>query len=487
MKDFDRCLRAIVWSIIVYLLLNAQTGQAQLTIKRGIWNGQDIEYADRMISIKVKPGVVKEQLSSALQILGAKFNEDIDVLRWTTIELPESLAVFDALHVLETNGLIEKAIPTAIRRTAVLPNDPYFRGTTPATYPYQWALKNTGQSPPGGTPGADIKAEQAWDITTGNPNVVLAILDTGIPLQSANQGGTLLPSLSHPDFSDPNRIILGHDFVDVYPADTTVRDENAHGTHVAGIAAAQTNNGEGVAGVAWNCRLLIIQVFDYQGNGTASQYRNGVRYAVDYQRNNPQVRVLINYSGGGWVRTPEDSDAAAYANTYNVPIFAAAGNFSTDSLLSPAALSSSYTNMIAVGATDQDDLRAAYSNYGRGLTLVAPGGRSYLLTKEDEIFSTTPNYLTYLEQRGFTTRTYSYLVGTSMATPFVTGTAALMLSVNSSLTASQIRDMLSQSADDKGTVGYDSLYGWGRLNAYKAVKQAIAKPSRLAPPDCATI
>lgn len=140
-------------------------------------------------------------------------------------------------------------------------------------------MHNIGQTPPTGTNDADIDAPEAWDINTGSSNVIIAILDTGIPLDS------ITLTLCHPDLDDPDKIILGPD----YATNETdgVRDLNSHGTHVAGIASAETNNGTGVAGVAWNCKLMIIQVFGKSSRGTSQAFYNGVKYAVDYYRNNP--------------------------------------------------------------------------------------------------------------------------------------------------------------------------------------------------------
>ncbi len=458
----------IAFTILLGVLSISAYTPAQILqerVKRGMWKGEEIEYVDRQVSIKVKPGVSKAQLTPAVEMLRSRFLEEIDVLRWTVIELPERTDVFDAISVLEKNPLIEKAIPVGTIYAHVLPNDPYFRGTSPATYPHQWGLRNMGQSPPGGTAGADIKAEDAWDITTGSSNVLLAILDSGIPLRASDLG------LSHPDLNDANKIILRAD----YTGDgQSVRDRNGHGTHVAGIAAAMTNNGEGIARVAWNSRILVYQVFDSVGSGPWSAFRNATRDAVDYQRNNLGVKVVINFSGGGGTsRNEEAEDAVSYANQHGVLMVISAGNThptrNPDTLVEyPARYSLTYSNVIAVAATDHNDNRATYSGRGSALNVSAPGGYGGS-PSADDIFSTTPNYPFYWESQGVG-RTYGYMSGTSMAAPHVAGTAALLLSVNSSLTPSQIRNTLQLSADDKGTVGFDTLYGHGRINANKAVR-----------------
>ena len=203
-------------------------------------------------------------------------------------------------------------------------------------------------------------------------------------------------ALSHPDLDDPNKIILGPDYIDGPDTEEYtegVRDRNGHGTHVAGIAAAETNNGIGVAGVAWNCKLMIIQVFNASGDGYSQSFYNGVKYAVDYYRNNPSIRVVINFSGGGSSASQVMLDAVIYAYNYGVTIVASSGN-NNGPINYPAAYSSIYDNVIAVGATQYNDARAYYSNYGYQLNVVAPGGAhdgGYLVEPGD-IFSTMPNY-----------------------------------------------------------------------------------------------
>jgi len=275
-------------------------------------------------------------------------------------------------------------------------------------------------------------------------------------------------SLSHPDLDDPNKIILGQDCVGDGEG---VRDRLGHGTHVAGIAAAESNNGIGVSGVAWNSKILVIQVFDEYGSGSYSAFYNGVVYAVDYQRNNPGKKVVINFSGGGSA-SQLALDAVIYANTYGVPIVASAGNNYGGAVKYPAAYSSSYSNVIAVSATDATDTFAPYSNQGSQVCVSAPGGYGGA-SDADDIYSTTPNYTFNFGEWYGITQNYGYMAGTSMAAPHVTGIAGLLLSVNANLTPAQIRNIIQQSAEDKGTSGFDNYYGYGRVNAYKVVKYTL--------------
>jgi serine protease len=286
-------------------------------------------------------------------------------------------------------------------------------------------------------------------------------------------------ALSHPDLDDPNKIILGPDYIDGPDTEEYtegIRDRNGHGTQVAGIDAAETNNGIGLAGVAWNCKLMIIQVFNASGDGYSQSFYNGVKYAVDYYRNNPSIRVVINFSGGGSSASQVMLDAVIYAYNYGVTIVASSGN-NNGPINYPAAYSSIYDNVIAVGATQYNDARAYYSNYGYQLNVVAPGGAhdGGFPVDPGDIFSTMPNYDVVLNGPPYNvSRNYGYLPGSSMAAPFVSGTAALMLSVNPGLTPSQIRNILQQTADDKGTPGFDNYYGYGRINAWRALRASFS-------------
>jgi len=223
------CYLLIVTSILVSSQSPAQQTVAGKSIKSGIWNGRVVEYVDGEVAIKLKDGTPPGQLSSTLNQFQATIKQDFDELRWGWIELPAGTDIMPFISTLKNMLIVEAVEPNFVTRTAVEANDPYFKGTSPATYPYQWALKNTGQSPPSGANDADIDAPEAWEISTGNSSVIIAILDSGIPMLNG--------SLSHPDLDDANKIILGPDYIDDPndpSADLTVRDYRGHGTHVAG-------------------------------------------------------------------------------------------------------------------------------------------------------------------------------------------------------------------------------------------------------------
>ncbi len=288
MKTKHSFIFFIILLFVISFNLNAQiklkiAQVAGKEVKTKIWKGKEIQFVKSEIAVKIVSYATKIEINKLLYTVGGRIINSFDKLGWGLIELPadkdEILAVDDLLKL----PFVTAAEPNMVTGVFLEPNDPYFQGTSPATYPYQWALKNTGQTPPRGTSDADIDAQEAWNISTGNSEVIIAILDSGIPMLNG--------SLSHPDLDVPNKIILGPDYIN---DGNGVRDELGHGTHVAGIAAAESNNGIGIAGVAWNCKILAIQVFDGYGNGTSNAFYNGVVYAVDYQNYFPPQTDYTN-------------------------------------------------------------------------------------------------------------------------------------------------------------------------------------------------
>lgn len=415
-------------------------------VLKGRWKNQEIEYVQGQIAVILKPGRSKANVQTALDNHRATVVREFDKLGWGLIEIPKSEDIFSLIQELEKNEPVEVAEPNLVDRIQFDPNDPYFSDGT------QWALKNTGQTPPGGTNDADIDAPEAWNTTMGNPSIIIAILDTGIPMING--------ALSHQDLNDPNKVILGPDYAG---GGDGVTDWHSHGSHVAGIASAETNNSTGISGVAGSCKVLIIQTFNQAGSGLSEWFRDGVIYAVD---NGAKV---INYSGGGNASSTKEQ-GVQYARDHNVLLVAASGN-TNGAIIYPAAYSSSYNIVIAVGATDHNDQRASYSNYGSALNVVAPGGSG-----TSYIFSTTPNYPGYFWE-DIVSQNYGYIRGTSQAAPHVSGLAALFLSINSTLLPSQIRDILQQAADKVSGMGgqnFTNEYGYGRIHAYQALLLAHA-------------
>ncbi len=308
----------------------------------------------------------------------------------------QELAVIAALR---QNPLVEYAEPNYIVRAVLTPNDPYFS--------YQWGLTRIG-------------APQAWDVTTGSSDLIIAIVDSGI-------------DLDHPDLS--GKIIWGYDYVN---GDWVPDDDHGHGTHVAGIAAAKTNNSTGVAGVSWGARLMALKVLDAGGNGTYANVASAVTYAANHGAK------IINLSLGGDYDSQTLHEAVIYAHNAGCVIVAATGNNGNGSVLYPAR----YAEAFAVAATDSNDQRAWFSNYGPEVDVAAPG---------------VSIYSTY---RG---GGYTYMNGTSMAAPHVAGLAALIWSTYPGYINDQVESRTEMTAVDLGTPGWDPYYGHGRIDARAAL------------------
>ncbi len=280
-----------------------------------------------------------------------------------------------------------------------------------------------------------VNAPDAWDITTGSSSITLAVVDSGIDSR-------------HPEFS--GRLVQGYDFVD---EDRTPQDDCGHGTHVAGIAAATGNNRAGVAGMDWHAKVMPIRVISDTGgrcSGPTSGLASGILYAVTHGAK--IINLSVGLGPGQFSQVLED--AVRYAYQQGVAVFAAAGNNGGTSLLHPA--SSPY--VMAVGATNTvlTD-KASFSNstsQDNQRMIVAPGM---------SILSTTPlGYFLY-EDFGVERR-YGLMSGTSMATPFASGAAALMASLPEFNTPEKIYQAMTATARDIGpTAGWDRRTGYGLL------------------------
>ncbi|MBN1889483.1 MAG: S8 family serine peptidase [Thermoflexales bacterium] len=328
-----------------------------------------------------------------------------------------------------------QSVPTSY--SLFLPNDP--------GWPQQWAP-------------ARIEAPAAWSIVTGSAEVVIAVLDSGIDLDHEDLAGQMwtnpgeIPAngLDDEGNSKADDVHGWHFFHRYYdgsytPAeDAKLVDDYGHGTHVAGIAAAATDNGLGVAGIAGGARVMVVKVLDQFGNGWYSDIIAGIVYAAD---NGARV---VNLSLGGSEDSQALRAAVDYARSRGVLVMAASGN-TGGAVLYPAA----YEPVLAVAATDATDERASFSNQGPQVDLAAPG---------TDIYSTwyLGNYFTKS--------------GTSMATPHVAGTAALVWSRRPDLAVSQVISQLLETADDAGTAGVDAATGHGRVNAYRAVAALESLP-----------
>ncbi|MEO0005321.1 MAG: S8 family serine peptidase [candidate division WOR-3 bacterium] len=358
------------------------------------------------------------------------------------------------------------------RALAPAPNDP--------NYGEQWGFKNIGQLVGGrgdpGTPGCDIDAELAWDIERGSRDIIIGNLDSGADIDHEEfvtnyQAGVLwhnwaeIPANNVDD--DSNGYIddtLGWNFEDstqAHPNGTNnVDDNNGHGTHTTGTIAAHTNNNTGGAGTCWYGQVMAVKVINAQGRFWYSHLCKGIYYAV-----NNGARIL-NMSLGGTQYSPTLEAAVNYAWNSGVLPVAAMGNdtLNDDSTkFYPAG----FANVIAVGATANDDERMVknhngswmYSMWGSWIDVAAPG---------NNIYSTVRN------------NGYDWWWGTSMAAPHVSGTAALLLSRNPDLSPSELKDIIQRTAEDLGAPGFDVYFGHGRINAYQALQEVEFLPGWIA-------
>ncbi len=264
-----------------------------------------------------------------------------------------------------------------------------------------------------------ISGPAAWSMTTGASNITIAICDTGV-------------DGAHPDLAA--KMVPGWN---AYNNNSNSNDVAGHGTAVAGTAAASGNNAMGVASVAWGCKIMPIRVSDTSGNASFSNIASGLNWAASHGARVANISYIV--TGSSTV-----TSAARNFQDIGGVVVSSAGNYST--------FDSSPDNpyILTVSATNQSDVLESYSNRGNNIDLAAPGSA-----------------FTTIRGGG-----YNSVGGTSYSSPTVAGVAALVMSANPNLTPSQVQDVLKQSANDLGSTGWDSSYGWGRVNAYQAVSLA---------------
>lgn len=402
-----------------------RTFQGRPVVKIG-WNGRKVEAVQGLLAYKrERPEPLRREEAEHGLMAEVLETTALDPLGIGVIVTDEGFEVERVASVAPTLGPdVLWTEPVLLDHGALVPNDSFFS--------QQWNL-------------AEVDATHGWDNWNGDPHrVVLAILDTGIPIE----GGRL----SHADLSDAGRFSLAGDMVnkDMDPA-----DDHGHGTHVAGIAAAATNNGVGVAGM-WPGDVLIAKVFNAANDGSSITFRDGVVAAVNFAQQRG-ARLVINYSGGG-PDTRTKRETVEFARQRGALIVAAAGNEFGGSIIYPAAYSTESANVIAVGAVDRQRRRPAFASRGPEMTVVAPGV---------DILSSLPNYFVALNGQGKQTK-YDRLDGTSQAAPLVAALASLVWSKLPDLTADQVRDRITQTATPIAGSAQD--FGHGIINAEAALR-----------------
>jgi serine protease len=311
-------------------------------------------------------------------------------------------------------------------------------------YSYQWNLNNAVK--------ADIRIQEAWDIEEGDPNVIVAVIDTGVAYENFDI------YRQAPDLA-ATRFVPGYDFVH---DDNHPNDDHGHGTHVAGTIAQSTNNLIGVAGIAFRCSIMPIKAMDEQGVGDQFTISRAILFGVEHG-----ARV-VNLSLGSPQSSNTLRDAVKTAYERGVTVVAAVGNdYTRRNRPSYPAAEKDYC--IGVGAVRFDLKRAPYSNTGAYVAVVAPGGDLTVDQNADgypdgilqQTFKTDPNSFAYW-----------FFQGTSMATPHVSGLAALLAS-RGVTRPDKIREALQLTARDLGPEGWDAEYGWGMIDAHAALAYRV--------------
>lgn len=388
------------------------------------------EFKPGEVLVKFQAGTAGAAEDALRSRFGATYAGDVYGLEVEIWQVPEGQerAIVEQLG---SEPSVEYAQPNYVYRALGTPNDPSFFK--------QWAHTT-------------MQSSEAWDISKGSSSVTIAVIDTGI-------------DETHPDLA--SRIVAGYDFVS---NDSNPHDLNGHGTHVAGIAAAVTNNGTGVAGMDWQARIMPVRVLDAQGGGYTSNVVAGINWAY---ANGADV---LNLSLGQYASDWSLQNAVTNAHAAGSLVVAAMGNCRTGGPGCPGANPTMYpaacSDVMAVAATGPADTFAYYSQYGSHCDIAAPGGAMYNLHDSNGIYSTMPTYNVDLNQYGYY-QNYDYLQGTSMATPYVAGLAALVWSLDPTLTPDEVQGAIETTAVDRGPNGWDDDYGHGRIDALAALRDGV--------------
>jgi len=360
------------------------------------WKGKSVEAASGEALVLIKPGISKTTLIASLQGKGFSLKKDMSAMGVFLFGVSGDL--LSGINTIRSDEYVKYAGPNTTMKIDAVPNDQYYQS------------QQSGNS-------ISINAEAAWNITKGSPNIIVSDFDTGIPL---SQG-----TLTHEDLMNAARIIVGPDFTNEPYPNNNIRDNLGHGTHVLGILSAESNNIKGIAGASWNTKIYATQVLTSQGSSFVSFFCDAVQNAVLNG-----VRI-INFSAHFSPESGSDTclvTTIEYLRNNNVLLVAASGN-ENSGINYPAAYSAYYDNVIAVGALNGSSRWVSGytgSNYGSALNIMAPGYN---------VYSTLPAYSTQYSPSG---EKYGSETGTSMATPFVAGVAALILSRNPFLTSGQV-------------------------------------------------
>ena len=428
-----------------------QVAQAQGGDDPSYQEGPQRKFASGEIIVKLQEQATQEDLRALNARNDASIEEDLPNSDVNVVDLPQDLTVQEAVQKYEASQDVEYAEPNFKLYPSVSPNDPSFDRL--------WGMHNTGQSiGQAGTLDADIDAPEAWNVSTGNSSTVVAVIDEGIDINH--------PDLKNNIWRNPDEIpgdgvdnddngyvddVNGYDFAndDASIYDPIAGQGDEHGTHVAGTIAATGDNGVGVAGVNWDAQVAALKFLGVNG-GYTSDAVEALNYAVR------EGMPISNNSWGGGGYSQSLRDAIARADAAGHLFVAAAGNGGVDGFGDNNDATPNYpsnydvSNVISVAATDNRDNLASFSNYGNTtVDLAAPGV---------DILSTLPG------------NRYAYYSGTSMATPHVSGVAALIKSQNPTANDAKLKAQILQFTDPKESLT-NKVATDGRLNALRSLTE----------------
>jgi len=415
-----------------------QAGPAELQDPAGVKPGHS---NDRLL-VKFKDRAKANAVASKH---AAKVTRSYDKLGIHLLKLPPGLSAEEAMKIFSSDPSVQYASLDYLVQADLLPNDPRFGEL--------WGLHNTGQS--GGTADADIDAPEAWEISTGSSGIVVGVIDTGVDYNHEDLAANIwrntgeIPGNGIDD--DGNGYVDDIYGIDAYNGDSDPMDDHNHGTHVAGTIGAVGGNGIGVVGVNWQVRIMALKFLGAGGSGSNSGAIECIDYAVTMAARGVNIRVLSNSWGGGGFSAAL-RDAIQTAANSGILFVAAAGNDAANNDATPHYPSSyDLPSVLAVASTDRYDQRSSFSSYGLSTVDVAAAGSSVL--------STTRN------------NQYAIFSGTSMATPHVSGIAALILASNPTMSCQALTKLILFSSDSIPSLSGLVLTG-GRVNANNALRQS---------------
>ena len=424
----------------ILLLCLAETGFAGPAINSAASPDTDSsflrrpEWVPNEIIVKFKNGVSKKQIDQTNRRHGALVLYTNPIAGFKKLKVPAGRTPQQLVEIYNREPDIEYAELNYYAYAHFVPDDPL--------YSYQWNFND---------PCSGINIEPAWDITAGDPNVIVAVVDTGVAYEEYGGRFGLAPDLAN------TRFVAGYNFV---KGNGHANDDDGHGTHVTGTIAQSTNNSIGVAGIAFNCSIMPVKVLANRGqvsSGSHADIAAGIYFAAD---NGADV---INMSLGGPSGSNTLRDAVAYAYDQGVTIVCSAGNEGPGA---PASYPAAYDEYcIAVAATRFDKTRAYYSTTGSFVDIAAPGGDINVDQNGDDYGD---GILQQTFERNPKDWVYWFYQGTSMAAPHVSGVAALLISTGVT-GPDAVREALEATAEDLGTPGKDIEFGWGLVDAYAAL------------------